>query len=398
MITTQSPRVPTLDEIVQKARALRPLLESNAARAEDERRVPDENMQAIVDAGLTRIAVPKRYGGYETNVRTITEVAGALAEGCSSTGWISTLINTSSWMIGMYPLQAQDEIFGADPDTRSAGVFAANGTSRRVDGGWIVSGKWGYASGIGHATWAGFGFLMTDEKGEVYDQGYGLAPIEDVAIEDTWFVAGLKGTGSNTIVVDALFVPEHRVLGLSGVSNGIFDHAVPGEVLYRSSAMPTLNLVLVGALPGMARAALRYVTERAGRKSVPYSIYERQADSAVIHAAIGQAALKISDAELHMRRAATEIDDAAQRDEQLDMMARTRVRAEAGHVARLCIEAVDILMTCHGSGGFADVSALQRIWRDINIGARHGAVNHMIGDEAYGKALLGVGPQISTLI
>lgn len=166
-------------ELVERAKALRPLLQKNAAKTED-RRVPEESIQAIADAGLFRITVPRRYGGYEVNIHTKLEVSAALAEGCGSTAWVATLINVCNWFTGLLPQQAQDEIFGANPNAREAGVFAPSAKTRRVDDGLIVTGKWYYSSGSLHATWGLVGVPVVNESGIQVDQGLALIPMEQL--------------------------------------------------------------------------------------------------------------------------------------------------------------------------------------------------------------------------
>jgi alkylation response protein AidB-like acyl-CoA dehydrogenase len=158
---------PSTAELVQRARALRPLLAANAVQGEADRRVTDESIKAMTDAGLFKIAVPKRYGGYETSVRTMLEVSAAVGEADGGTAWVLTLINVCQWLIGLFPQQAQDDVFGADPDALVSGVLAPTAAAVKVDGGWRITGKWYYNSGSWHATWAGLGFPVTGADGQV---------------------------------------------------------------------------------------------------------------------------------------------------------------------------------------------------------------------------------------
>src|ERR1700760_3800724 len=181
--------VPTAGELLTRARALRDLLAANAGQGEQDRRVTDESIQAMTDAGLFKIAVPKRYGGYETSMRTMLEVSAAVGEADGGTAWVLTLINVCTWLVGLFPERVQDEIFGADPGALVSGVLAPTATAVRVDGGWRITGKWFYNSGSWHATWAGLGFPVTDADGQVVNQGLALIPRADLGLEDTWFVA-----------------------------------------------------------------------------------------------------------------------------------------------------------------------------------------------------------------
>lgn len=386
------------NELVGRAASLRPLLEKNAARTEEDRRVAEENIQAIADAGLFKITVPKRYGGYEANFRTHLDVSAALAEGCGSTAWVVALTNVCNWFTSLYPQRAQDEVFGANPNARVAGVFSPTAQTRRVDGGLVVTGKWYYSSGCLHADWAVVGVPVVDEAGEMVDQGLALIPASELEIEDTWFVTGMKGTGSNAFVADEVVVPDHRILSIPRAVEGDYPTEHKDEALYRSAFVPVAALVLVGAQLGFGRAALRIAIDKAPQRMISYTTFEKQTDSTAFQMQVAEAAMKIDTAHLHAYRAAADIDDAAARGEFPDFKTRARVRADTGYVANQVKGAIDILLTAHGAGSFATFNPMQRIWRDSNVAARHAIVFSPVADEVYGKALLGVEETITDLV
>ncbi len=386
-------------ELVARAKALRPLLKRNAAKTEEDRRVAEENIQAIADAGLFRITVPKRYGGYEVSIRTKLEVSAALAEGCGSTSWAVTLINVCNWFTSLYPQRAQDEVFGADPNARVAGVFAPSAKTRRVDGGLMVTGKWYYSSGSLHATWGLVGVPVVNESGAQVDQGLALIPMDQLSIEDTWYVTGMKGTGSNALVANEVFVPDYRILSLPRAIEGDYPTELKHEeALYRAAFVPVAVLVLVGPQLGMGRAALEYVIEKAPQRSIAYTLFQKQTDSVAFQLQIAEAAVKIDTAHLLAYRAAADIDEAAAQDVYPDYMRRARIRAYSGAAIRNITEAIDILLSAHGAGSFALSSPLQRMWRDSNTAARHAVILPTVSDEVYGKALLGVENTVTPLV
>lgn len=225
-------------DLVERAAKLVPLLAGNAAQSEADRRVVEENITAIDEAGLFSIMRPKRYGGLETDFRTMLEVSRELARGCGSTAWVTSLMNVCSWFTGLWPEQAQDDVWGGKPGNRIAGVLAPSATATEVGGGYVVTGKWGWASGSAHSQWALVGIPLLDADGAPRDQGMVLIPMADLTVEDTWFVAGMKGTASNTLVADAVFVPAHRYISVVAAIGG--DYATPfaDEALYRSAFVP----------------------------------------------------------------------------------------------------------------------------------------------------------------
>lgn len=396
--STSTLELPTGAELIARARELKPLLAANAAQGEADRRVVEESIQALTDAGLFKISVPKRYGGYETSLRTMLDVSAAVAEADGGTAWVVTLINVCNWMVGLMPQQAQDDVFGADPDAKVSGVLAPTAQTRKVDGGWRVTGKWYYNSGSWHATWAAMGIPITDADGNVVDQGCALIPRSDMDFEDTWFVAGMRSSGSNCLIADDVFVPEHRVMSMPPAIAGDYPTEHSDEVLYRSALMPVVALVLVGPQLGLGRAALDFVIGKAPNKTIAYTNYTSQKESTAFQLQIAEAARLIDTAHLHAYRAAADIDEAAARGEYPDYLTRARVRSDTGYVAQCVTRAIDILLYAHGAGSFAEVSPLQRIWRDSATGARHAIVAPTVNYEIYGKALLGVDENITPMV
>jgi alkylation response protein AidB-like acyl-CoA dehydrogenase len=388
---------PTPAELVARARALQPLLREHAAKTDADRRVPAECIDALGEAGLFKVAVPKRYGGYATTLRAMLDVSAAVAEGDGSAGWVVALVNVCNWLTALFPEQAQQEVF-AEPQPRVTGVLTPSATTSKVDGGWRVSGRWYFNSGSWWSTWAVLGVPLTDENGEVVDQGLVLIPAADLVIEDVWYVAGMRGTASNCLVATDVFVPSHRVMSVPAAIEGSYPTPFTDEALFRSAFVPVLTLVLAGPQLGMGQAALDLVTDKAAKKPISYTFFETQAESVAFQLQIADAATKIDAASLICYRAAADIDDAAARGEYLEYRIRARVRADTGYAVQNVVEALTILMNAHGAGGFADSSPLQRIWRDANVAARHAVVSPTIGFEVYGKALLGVEEKITPLV
>jgi alkylation response protein AidB-like acyl-CoA dehydrogenase len=391
--------VPTTPELVERAAVLRPLLEANAEETERLRRVAEANIRAVREAGLGRILTPTRFGGLETDFRTMLAVMAELGKGCGSTAWAMSLINICAWLTGLYPERAQAEVFGADPDEGwAAGSLAPNGAARRADGGYVVSGSWPWASGCLHARWGTVGMLVSNETGEVEDLGLALIPMEELTIEDTWFVAGMRGTGSNTLVGEDVFVPEHRFLSYPRAFQGEIGSEHGDEALYRSAFVPVTILILVGPQLGLASAALELVTEKASARGITHTHFEQQAQSTGFQMQLAEAAITIDSAYLHAFRAADDVDGAAAAGELLDLRARARVRMDSALAAQRCQDAVDLLVSAHGASSFADANRLQRIWRDVHVASRHAITGWAVNLEIYGKALLGVEPNITELI
>lgn len=393
----QQPTV-TAEELIERARALRPLLAKNALQSEQDRRAHEENIDAISKAGLFRLMVPKRLGGHQGNMRTHLEVTAALAESCGGTAWVTALTNVCAWFVGLYPRQAQEDVFGATPDARVAGVFTPSTDTRRVEGGLVISGKWYWSSGSLHADWVTVGVIEHDQHGAFVGQYLALMPRADITIEDTWYTVGMRASGSNCVVAKEVFVPDHRLLDIRAAVNSDYPTEFKDEAEYRAPFVPVAALVLIGAQLGIGRAALKYVIEKAPQRAIAYTSFDKQTSSVMFQAQVAEAAQKIDTAHLHAFRAAADIDDAAQGGEKLDYLTRARVRADVGTVVTNILDALNILVSAHGAGTFAEASPMQRMWRDANTAARHAVVLPAVGIEVYGKALLGVENTVTQLV
>jgi alkylation response protein AidB-like acyl-CoA dehydrogenase len=392
------PTQPETADLLARAAAVRAVLERNAAKGEEDRRIADESIDALVEAGLFKITVPRRFGGYEVDIRTKLEVSAAVAEADGATAWVLALTNVCHWLVGLYCDRAQEDIFGADRNARVCGVLAPSPHTRREDGGLVVTGRWPWASGSLHATWGLVGVLDKDEAGAVTEHALALIPMADLDVEDTWFAAGMKGTGSNTLVAQEVFVPDHRLLSVPKAIENEYPTEHTDEPLYRSSFVPVLALILVGPQLGLARAARDLVIAKAPKRAISYTSFERQTDSVAFQVEMAKAAMMVDTAHLHAFRAAGDIDAAARRGEKLDYVTRARVRADTGYTAETVRMAIDRLVSAHGASSFADSSPMQRIWRDANTAGRHAVVSPTVSLEVYGKALLGVDNDVTDLV
>ncbi|MGA7790961.1 MAG: acyl-CoA dehydrogenase family protein [Xanthobacteraceae bacterium] len=396
--TLPSTATPTIAELVNRAHELAALLRKSAPVGEANRRVEEETIQAVRRAGLMRVCTPKRYGGWEMNTRAILDVSSAIAEADGGSAWVVNLNNVCCWLTSLFPVKAQDEVFAADPDACVSGVLNPTAEVTKVDGGFRVTGTWHYNSGGWHAQWAVLGMPIVDASGEPIDQGLALFPMSDLERVDTWFVAGMKSSGSICLKARDAFVPDHRILSVPRAIEGSYPTETRDqEPLYRSAFVPLLAIILVGPILGLGRAALEFVRQKASSRSIAYTFFEKQTASVAFQLQIAEAALMIDTAHLHAYRAADDIDDAAARGVYPDMLVRTRVRADTGYVVEKITQAIEKLLFAHGSAGFAETSPLQRIWRDAAVASRHAVVLPPIGYELYGKALLGVENNVTPL-
>ncbi|MDM0004752.1 acyl-CoA dehydrogenase family protein [Variovorax sp. J22G73] len=376
-------------EIIERATRLVPLIREHAAKTSEDRQVAPAVMQAIEQAGLFKLLVPKRYGGLGTNLRTLMETVAEVGRGDGSTSWAVALLNVCTWFATTYSQRAQDEVFGQNPNAKCCGIFTPGSKAERVEGGYRVSGRWAYASGSFAADWGTLGMFLPNQEGG-FTPALGLIPASAWTIEDTWFVTGMKGSGSNTIVVVDHFVPDHRIQTFADLMEARF--ATPHqdtEPLANMVFVPVAALVLVGAQLGLGRAMMDLTLERLPNKPVAYTTYAQSKNSPTHQLAVASADTKIDLAYLLMQRACADIDGAAARGEVMSLLQRGRVRNDTGHIFALVKEAFDILMTANGAGAFAEPNIMNKLWRDSEIAGRHAYVTTEVGKEAYGRLLLG---------
>jgi 3-hydroxy-9,10-secoandrosta-1,3,5(10)-triene-9,17-dione monooxygenase len=374
------------EDLVGRAAALGPLLAQHAARTEAAREVVPEVIDAIEQEGLFDVLTPKRVGGLGATLQTQLAVAAELGRACPSSAWVQTLLNVATW--GAARSAAGVGLFDDDGDRRRArvcGVLAPSGTATPTAGGYIVSGRWPFASGSFHASWFSGGVMVVDEDGDVVGPALALIPREQFTIEDTWFVAGMCGTASSTVVAEDAFVPAHRI-ALIGDEVAVGDD--PADLWPLGSV---LALVLIGPLLGAARGCADAVIEKAPGRAISYTTYASTTDSMVAISEVSRARLDIDSGWLHAFQAAAYVD-AVGAGAPRDTVEEARLRAQCGYVTDLLRRGVDRLLTVAGAGSFASSSAVQRYWRDLNVGSRHAFLSTNAALETYGRALYGQDP------
>ncbi|MFJ4654405.1 acyl-CoA dehydrogenase family protein [Nocardia sp. NPDC088792] len=383
-------------DLVERAAKLRPLLAGNADLTDRERSVPAQNIDALAEAGLLSLLQPARYGGLQTDFRTLLEVGREVGRACGSTAWVTSLLNANAWFVGLFPARAQDDVWAHTPDARVAGVVTPSGTARVVEGGYRVSGRWAPASGCAHADWAVLGVTRPDAEGTADAVGIVLAPMSELTIEDTWFVAGMRGTASNTLLGEDLFVPAHRFHSIPDAVEGRYATPFTDEVLYRAPFVPAAALVLTGPQLGLAAAAVDLLRENAPRRGLTMTSYAPQTEAPTIQLAAANAASLADSAQLHAYRAAADIDDAA--GVFPDYAARARMRMDAGMAAVHARAAVRIVCSAQGASTFGESNPVQRIWRDVETASRHAVLNPDVAAEIYGKSLFGIQGTVTTMV
>jgi alkylation response protein AidB-like acyl-CoA dehydrogenase len=385
-------------ELLARAQSLFGLLRKSAVVADERRLIPRENMEAVKDAGLMRCWAPKRYGGFQANLQTQLGIVAELSKACASTGWTASNMIACSWCVSMFGEETQDEVFGATPDAMICGVLTPGGSAKAVPGGYVIGGTWGVASGCHFADWAEVTVPLPGAEDRPANVGFVLVPMKELTIEDTWFTMGMRGTASNSLIGEDIFVPERRILRLldaSGAMNPMKVSASANEPPYSLSFGSQAALVQLGCPIGLARAALDVALEQIPKRAIAYTRYTVQAEAVATQIALAEAATKIEASIALVVRAAQQADDAAERGVVLDDRTLARIRMDAAWAARNMREAVDSLLVLCGSSSSASRNFLQQIFRDMSTVTLHGLVQPSIMAENYGRALLGLPPDVT---
>jgi 3-hydroxy-9,10-secoandrosta-1,3,5(10)-triene-9,17-dione monooxygenase len=298
----------------------------------------------------------------------------------------------AAFLLGLMPDQAQDDVFGSNPDARVTSVIAPTGSAKPVEGGVTVSGRWAFNSGSVHGDWALLALLVHPNDADPYP-ALALIPYVDMTIIYDWHTSGLGGTGSNSVTASDVFVPEHRVMLFSDVLLGKC-LSVQNEraLLWRSHPAAFLFAGGIAVSIGLAKGAMDEFTTRLPGRGITYSNYPSQLDAPLTHLQFGGAYLRVEAAEFHGRRAADIVDSAARSGAQISLLDRAHVRGEAGRSIELCTEAVDLLDSASGASSIMRAVPIQRYGRDMRALYRHALYYPPINTELYGRVLLGLEP------
>ncbi|MFF8375945.1 3-hydroxy-9,10-secoandrosta-1,3,5(10)-triene-9,17-dione monooxygenase oxygenase subunit [Streptomyces sp. NPDC015661] len=357
------------EDVLAEVRALAPALRERAAGAEELRRVPDASVEALEAAGFFRLLLPGAYGGLAADPAVFYAAVHEIAKACGSTGWAAAVLGVHPWYVAQFDPRAQEEVWGADGATRICSSHAPTGEVTPVDGGFQLSGRWHFSAGCDHARWALLGGVVEDDEGRPVDMLTFLVHRSDYRIDDVWDTVGLRGSGSNDIVVEDAFVPAHRTLGYGPVTTlrcpGQEVHAEP---LYRLPYAAVFTTAISTAMVGIAEGAHEdQVAAARERLKAPQG--RRAAEDPFAQVRIARAAGEIDAARLQLHRNMAELYALARAGSPIPMELRARTRRDQALATERAITAVDLLMENAGRGPLrVGDDVLQRAWRDLHTG------------------------------
>jgi resorcinol 4-hydroxylase (FADH2) len=389
---------PTPEEMIARTEAMIPEIRRLAEETERNRTISPKIIEMIRDAELLRICRPKEFGGFEHDATVALEIALAVSAACASTGWTLNGALSNGISFGHFPIEAQRELWGDGTDPFSCACFAPTGTAAPADGGYVLSGKWSFASGCDHSSWTRLGaFITTPGAARPQDGAFFLLPIGDVEIEDNWFVCGLSGTGSKNIIVREAFVPQHRVLLFgdtrSGRAPGARHHKNP---LYRVPLLVLGATMLASTAVGAAKGAVEaYLEMTSGHKTRGALAGGGLAmtEFATVQLRFAEASAAVETAEMILKTDLRNAMEKLRTGEEITVADRIRCRRNQAYATRLAVEAVEALNASTGGYGLMLSNPVQRAWRDVNAVARHVSLNWDAVGTMYGQHAFGLEPR-----
>jgi len=387
-----------LPELVARARLLVPVLRQRAAETEKLRRLPDATLADLQETELFRLFQPARYGGIEAPFRAFIDIGAALGRGCGSTSWVYNNLVVHNWMLGYWSPQMQDEVWQADPRALigSSFVFPA-GRAEKAPGGYRLSGKWPFASGIDASAWMMLAAPVAGGDGKPPEPRFFIVPKSDYRAIDNWYAMGLAGTGSKDVAADNIFVPEHRTLAAADGKGA--PH--PGSklntgALYRLPWYALFGFVNGATALGIAQGAIDEFTA-ATRARVATATGRQLADLGTMQLRVAEAATQIDAAETLMLKDCDEAMRIAEAGKLAGMEEKTRWRRDAAYAVRMSVKAIDLLFAGAGGAAILDSQPLQRALRDAHAAQGHIGLNWDANGTMFGRVALGLDPDFPLL-
>ncbi|CAG7603612.1 acyl-CoA dehydrogenase family protein [Rhodococcus opacus] len=379
------------NEVLRSIRGLLPMIAERADKVDESRRVSEQVIRELGDAGLFKMLQPRRYGGTESNPVHFYEVVRAVSGVCGSTGWLASVLGVHPWHLALFDDRAQNDVWGHDDSVLVSSAYAPVGRLVPVEGGYRLTGDWHFSSGCEHASWALLGAMVVGTEGRPVDFMTALVPRSDYRIHDVWDVVGMRGTASNEISAEDVFVPDYRIkrnyetAQLRGpgqkVNRGPL-YRLPFATLFTTAvAAPG-----VGIVAGCYERYLTFMRERV-RLSLGGG---RFVDDQFAQVAVARASSEIDAAILQMDRNVRELWELAEAGEELPMGLRLRVRRDQVRATERALDAIDLLFKTAGGSSLSRGNAIERSWRDSHAGSVHVANEPERALALFGRGAFGL--------
>ena len=373
--------------VLARARALIPLLAERAPDAGAARRLPAQTIAEYHAAGILRILQPRRFGGMQGRFSLFSRIVEELTYGCASAAWVYAVLAEHQWVIAQYPEQAQLDVWGEDPEAVAASSLAPRAAAKRAAGGWRLSGRFPFSSGCDHAQWAILGAFL-GEAGDPRYIAYLLVRLAECEIVDDWHSLGLAGTGSKSLVLHDVFVPEHRSVMVADLFAGTPPGALvhPDYPVLRAPRGFLVSYSLPPVAIALGRRALDIACAGLSRR-VSRGV-AKVAESEVVQMAIGEAAAAIDAATLLLHAGREASTAAVSSGRKITGAEALRARRDMVWAQHQVGSALDRLCEADGARWVYDNDRLGSIRRDVMTILTHHAASRQAAMAPYGKMLL----------
>jgi alkylation response protein AidB-like acyl-CoA dehydrogenase len=388
---------PSLTAIKAALHDILPAIKARASATERARNVPVENVEALREIGFYKLVQPAAFGGYECDFAVLVDLIIELGRACASTSWVCGLLAAHQWMLGLFPARAQHEIWGSHPDATLCGSYAPVCLAVAERDGYRLDGRWSFASGCDNAQWAICAAVLPQTTERASEPAFFLVPRAEYSTDDTWDVIGLAGTGSKTLVLNDVFVPEHRVLAFAAAAAG----RSPGSRLYdnRLFSVPVychVSTCLAATAIGAAIGALDDFIAATGNRMTRGSVTganNRMAEFPAIQIKVAEAAASVDAARFVLLRDVEAVMRVVREQGEASIEQRINNRRGQAFAVNLAVQAANIVNAAAGGNGLQMSNPIQRAWRDVNAVGRHVSLNWDAVGAMYGQMVLGLEPR-----
>ncbi|UUQ65570.1 flavin-dependent monooxygenase [Pseudomonas fuscovaginae UPB0736] len=383
--------------LLEDLKSILPTIAANAFLAEQERKVPDENIALLKSIGLHRAFQPKAFGGMELSLPQFADCIALLAGACASTAWAMSLLCTHSHQLALFSAKLQQEVWGTNPNATASSSIAPFGRTEEVEGGVLFSGEMGWSSGCDHAEWAIVGFRRHNAQG-TQDYCFAVLPRSDYQIRDDWFAAGMKGSGTKTLIIDQAWVPEHRIQKakdmMEGKSAGF--GLYPDSKVFYSPYRPYFASGFSTVSLGVAERMLEVFREKTKTRVRAYT-------GAAVGAAtpalmrLAESTHQVAAARAFLEKTWAEHAEHSEQQRYPSRETLTFWRTNQAYATKMCIQAVDRLFEAAGGNAWFEHNEMQRLFRDAHMTGAHAYTDYDVCAQILGRELMGLEPDPSMI-